>query len=1068
MEPSGSCRECGAPIDTRANYCSTCGRAIRLESTNSERRQLTVLFCDMVGSTQLSERLDPEDLGDLLNSYQRVCRDAIMRFEGHVSQFLGDGVLAYFGYPAAHEDDAVRAIRAALSILESIRLMNEGIGKRLQVEVHLRLGLHTGVVIIADGVSRLAVGETVNLAARIETVAPIDSVVVSAATASLVGGHFELESLRAQTLRGFTRPVELFRVVKPTGARTKFEAAARVKLTPHVDREAELRALTTEWQESQGVTGRAVLIRGEAGIGKSRMLYQFRQNVLDEGATVVECFCSPLTQVTSLAPIIEMLEQQLVERLNDATTPDCRLEALRMMLSEHSRFAVDALPLLASLLSISGADETPVRELSPVRRRARTLELLRDWLVSSAERLPVAVFFEDLQWADPSTLDFLDLLVRQPLCGRAMVCMTARPEFSRRWEAGRVMQVDLGRLPSKYTDSMIVQLVAGAELSDFMVRRIAERSEGVPLYIEELTKLVVDRLRANPAHAASRENPSLLPSTIRGTLEARLDQVGSGRKTAQLGAAIGRDFGYALIRAVAGRDDAELAEDLRLLRESELAFVSGTPPTATYTFKHALIQDAIYETIPKSKREEFHERIFTALTTRFPELVELRPEMAAHHAELAHRPDSAVFHLHRAGVQALSRQAVVEALQHLRHALELIELVDESRRAAMDLAIHAVIGPAYMAVVGWAAPEVERASARLLELATAAGDADRVYLGMWGLWTVHFVRSEQHAAIEIARKVYDMATATGDPMLRITGCHALGYTSYCRADFVTAKRIALEALSLSTIDIERQMASMFQLSSGSISYGFCAGAQWLLGEQDQAAELTIRWHELLNKLKHAPSTALSLAFEGYLLHMQREPKKMRTLAMRLRTVAEQEGFQLWISMSHIFEAWALAHDGQLEIAVDRMNAAIAQWLTTSSRLTMCDNRVMQAEVLLLAGRCDDALAAIEEGKDVCETNGERTLEPELYRLQGEALDVLGRPDEAIVATERALVRAGELGALSLELRAVLQLHRLAPSGPSLERVRTTYLKFSEGFEKPDLRAARAYLDAGGTSNANTA
>lgn len=1021
----------------------------------------------MVGSTKLSERLDPEDLGDVLNSYQRVCRDAIMRYEGYVSQFLGDGVLAYFGYPVAHEDDALRAIRAALSILESVRLMNQGIGKRLQVDAHVRLGLHTGVVIITDGVSRLAVGETVNLAARIQTVAPIDSVVVSAATASLVGGHFDLEPLAAQTLRGFSRPVALLRVVRPTGARTRFEAAARVKLSPHINRKAELEVLSTAWSHSKDGVGRTVLVRGEAGIGKSRILHQFRQNVLDEGATLVECFCSPLTQVTSLAPIVEMLEHRLLDRIEGTITADSRLEALRMILSEYSRFGLDALPLFANVLAIPGADEASIRELSPVRRRARTLELMREWLVSAAERVPVVLFFEDVQWADPSTLDFLDLLVREPLCGRALVCMTARPEFLR-WDDSRVLRIDLGRFVATHIESMIVQLEGAAELSATLVRRIAERSEGVPLYIEEITKLVVDRLRSNPAESASRSNPSLLPSTIRGALEARLDQVGAGRRTAQLGAAIGRDFGFALIRAVAGGDEAQLHEHLRLLSQSELAFVSGVPPHATYTFKHALIQDAIYETIPKSKRKEFHERIFTALTTQFPEVVELRPEMAAHHAELSLRPDSAVFFLHRAGVRALGRQAVVEAVQHLRHGLELIDAVDESRRASLELELQAAIGPAYMAMLGWAAPEVERASARLLELASAIGDREKVYRAMWGLWTVHFVRGELDAAIEVARKVYDMATASGDPMLRITGCHAFGYTSYCRADFATAKRIALEALSPSTIDLERQMASMFQLSSGSIVHAFCAGAHWLSGEQDQAAELTIRWHELLNKLKHAPSTALSLAFEGYLLHMQREAMKMRALAMRLRTIAEEEGFQLWISMSHMFEAWALANEGQVDVAVDRMNSAIAQWLTTNSRLTMCDNRVMQAEVLLLAGRWDDALRAIDEGKQVCALQAERTLEPELYRLEGVALEALGCPEEAMAATERAAVRSSELGALSLELRAVLQLHRLAPSGASFVRLHNTYLRFTEGFDKPDLREARSYLEAWGNTNANTA
>lgn len=1028
----------------------------------------------MVGSTLLSERLDPEDFGDLLNSYQRVCRDAIVRYEGHVSQFLGDGLLAYFGYPAAHEDDAVRAIRAALSILDTTVLINRGIGRRLDAEVHVRVGIHTGVVVISEGVGniheRLAVGETVNLAARIETSAPINSVVVSATTAHLAGGHFEFESLRTQMLRGFSRPVELLRVVRPTGARTQFEAATRGRLTPHINREAELEELTATWHDVQNGATRIVLVSGEAGVGKSRLLHHFRRTALAESVTVLECLCTPLTQATALAPIIEMLDQRLLERLEGSVTPRRRLEALQAMVAEHSRFGPDALPLIAALLSIPGADNAPVAELSPVRRRLRTLELLRDWLISSAERVPVALLFEDLQWADPSTLDFLDLLVRDAgsTGARALLCMTMRPEAPRRWDESRARHISLARLPAESTNSMIAQIDGGDALSHEMVRRIAERSEGVPLYIEEITKLVVDRLRSNVKPRATPSQQSLLPSTLRGALEARLDQVGTGRRIAQLGAAIGREFSYALIRAVAGGDEEQVQRDLKFLSQSELAYVQGEHPHSTYTFKHALIQDAIYETIPKRNRESFHQRIYVALIDDFPELVEARPEMGAYHAERAGEIEPAVRLLQRAGRDALARQAVVEAVRHLRHGLDLVEMLDDDLRINMELELQAAIGPAYMATLGWAAEEVEQSSARLLDLATLRGNTQMVYLAMWSLWSVHFVRGELDAAIGVAQKVYDMALAVGDPMLRITACHAFGYTLYYRADFEAAKKIATEALALSTLEIERASAAMFQLSSGSIVHGFCAAAQWLLGEQDQAAERMVKWRELLSSLKHAASTALSLAFEGYLLHMQREPKKLRELAIRLRTISEQEGFRLWISMSHVFEAWAVAQEGQVSIAVERMNSAIDAWLTTNSRLTMCDNTVMQAEVLLLAGHAEDALATIGQGKEICAKLGERTLEPELYRLEGEAFELLGRRPEALAATQYAVQRAKELRALSLELRGVLQLHRWLANTESLEQLRDTYSRFSEGFDQPDLKQARAYLIEAGEIHAERA
>jgi len=1060
---SGFCRVCSEPLASTARFCSACGAPSRVDATASERRQLTVFFCDMVGSTELSERLDPEDLGDLLHSYQRVCRDAIVRHGGHISQYLGDGVLAYFGYPVAHDDDAVRAIRAALSILETIKFTNQGIGKRLHEEVHVRVGLHTGVVVIAGGLGQgiegLAVGESVNLAARIQSVAPVDTVLMSAGTAQLVGGYFEVEALRAQALKGFSKPVEMFRVVRPTGARTKLEAAARSRLTPHVGREVEVAHLVEAWHAVQAGADRAILLKGEPGIGKSRVLHQFRQMALDEGVHVIECFCSPLAQATALAPVVAMLEARVLERAEGDFSPQAKLEALRVMICEHSRFGPDALPLIATLLSIPGADEGPIAELSPVRRRSRTLEQLREWLASSAERVPVALLFEDLQWADPSTLDLLDLLVRDNLLGRTLLCMTARPEFTNRWEAQRVDVIELERLTKSEIDAMVKHVDAANELPLGFAKRVAQRSEGVPLYIEEITKLVLERVKSGGIERAIALGEQLLPSTVQGMLEGRLDQVGTARRTAQLGAAIGRDFTYSLIRLVTGESELKLRQDLLSLAQSELVFVQGEPPHAIYSFKHALIQDAIYGMLPKAERESSHDRIFVALEREFPELVEARPEMAAYHAEKANRRERASeLHL-AAGLHALGRTAVVEAVRHLRHGIELVDAIEEPKRSQLELELQAAIGPAYMATLGWSAVEVERSSQRLLELATMRADHARVYQAMWGLWTVHFVRGELHGALEIAQKVYDIAQSTGDPMLRITGGHALGYTSYYRADLEKARAIAVEALETSNLEVERRIVSVFQLSSGSIAHGFCAAAHWLLGYQEQAATRTEAWHELLEQLRHAPSTALSLAFEGYLLHMQRQPKKLRELAHRLRKISEQEGFLLWISMSHVFEAWALAHEGHVALAVEQMNSAIEAWKATNSQLTMCDNTVMQVEVLLLAGRADDALRAISEGKESCARSGERTLEPELYRLEGEALELLGLRDAAIVASDAAIERARELRALSLELRATTQLHRFSKTASSLERLSDVYARFTEGFELPDLKAARVYLNA---------
>jgi class 3 adenylate cyclase/predicted ATPase len=1074
MESTALCRDCRFPLQSGSRFCSQCGLALEGNGVESERRQLTLLFCDMVGSTALSERLDPEDLRDLLTSYQQVCRDAIGGYQGHISQFLGDGVMSYFGYPIAHEDDAVRAIRAALRILEGIEFVNRGIGKRLNAEIHVRMGIHTGVAVVGDigpggAHDRLAVGETVNLASRIEAIAGVDTVLVSGSTARLVAGHFELEALSSQTLRGFTRPVELFRVIRPTGARTRFEAAARGTLTPHVGRDRELAELARLWTEVRDGAGRVVVIHGEAGIGKSRIVHQFRLSVIEEGARILEWFCSPLAQAPALSPVIEMLDGRLVERAGGDARPQAKLDALRRMLGAHSRFEADALPLMASLLSIPGADEAPIRELSPVRRRARTLEVMLAWLASSAERLPVALFVEDVHWADPSTLELLDLMVREGPVPRALLCLTGRPEFLVRWTKPEICVLELGRLGPSEVEAMVTHVAGGHPLPPPVVRRIAERSEGVPLFVEEITKAVLEsgalRLNGTGYELTGGFDEQLVPSTVRGSLVARFDRLGESRRIAQLGAAIGREFRYPLIRAVAGIGDDELRDHLHRLDRIELTLAHGDLPNVTYTFKHALIQDAIYGTLLKKDRQRVHERIFSKLREEFPEMIDAQPERAAYHAESAGLRDVAVALFQEAGTRAFARTAMAEAVKHLSHAIELVDSLPEPGRTDVEMALQAVVGPAYMATLGWAAPEVERSSARLRDLATARGDSAKLYQAMWGLWTVHFVRGELHAAIEIARQVYAAASAAGNPLYAITGCHALGYTSYYRAELEEARRIAKEGLALSTLERERQIAAIFQISSGAITRGFCSAALWLLGEQDQAAEMVEEWHRLVADLNHAPSTALSWAFEGYVLHMLGDVPGLRNLALRLRTISEQEGFQLWISMSNVFEAWARAHAGEVAAAVEQMNQAIAGWYATSSNLTMCDNTVMQVEVLLLAGRAGDALQAIARGKEICARSGERTLEPELHRLEAEACLALGRRDEAIAACRRAADCARELGALSLELRAAIGLHRILTSAESLEELRRVYAKFTEGFDKPDLRQARLLLAAvTGTAN----
>jgi predicted ATPase/class 3 adenylate cyclase len=1036
MESSELCKGCREPVQAGARFCAACGQAIGGGPTESERRHLTLLFCDLADSTALSVRLDPEDLHDLLTSYQRVCQDAVRRYQGHISQFLGDGVMSYFGYPVAHEDDAVLAAQAALQIVEDVKVVNQGIGKRLHAEVHVRVGLHTGVAVVGEvgqGASRdrLAVGEAVNLAARIQAFAQLDTVVVSASTARLIEGYFELQSLDNRILRGFTRPVELFRVVRPTGARTKFEATARGKLTPLVGREKEAEEMSAVWREVQGGADRALVVRGEAGIGKSRIVHHFRHTTLAEGAAILECFCSPLTQATAFAPIIQMLDARVDDRAQSEASIS-RLDALTSLLGEHSRLGADALPLMASLLSIPGADETVIHDLSPVRRRVRTLEILREWLAWSAERLPHALLIEDIHWADPSTLDFLDLVIQKSPGGRTLLCVTSRPEFLVRWPRAQVRTIELARLNASEVEAIVTHVAGGHALPPLVARRIAERSEGVPLFAEEVTKVVLEsgalRLDANRYELEGPLDERYLPSTIHGSFVARFDRLGDSRAIAQLAAAIGREFNYLLLRAVSGVSDDDLRRRLDHLNRSELVFVHGRPPNATYIFKHALIQDALYATLLKSERALLHDRIYTTLQEKFPEVVAARPEMAAYHAENAGRREAAIPLLRDAGVRALERAAVAEAVKHLAHGLDLVEVLDEAARPKMEMQLQAAIGPAYMATMGWAAPEVEHASVRLRELAAAQKDWRRELQAMWGLWTVDFLRGRLGHAIKVAREVLAKAEEVHDPLFRTVGHQAVGYTHFYRGEYEQALHHAKEGLALFNLDRERQLISIFQLSMSSAMRCFQTKSLRFLGRTDEAADSLRRWEELLDELRHAPSRAYALTMQCYYFHGQDDFEKVHRLATEAHAVSLSEGFALWLPITDTFLAWSEARQGRnASEAVEKIKFAKVEIDRSLTHLTDVELTATLAETLLLAKRPQEVFQVIEPVLAIAKQGELGHYLPELFRLQGEAAKAMGDWKRAVALYRSAIASASHMHAKELEGRAIVALERSVSS-----------------------------------------
>ncbi len=659
--------------------------------TAGERRQLTVMFCDLVGSTILSTQLDPEDYHTVVQRYHQTCEAVIQRYGGFVPQHLGDGLLVYFGYPSAHEDDAQRAIKTGLEIVGVIPTLVFPRQVRLPHPLQVRIGVHTGPVVVSEiGSSErremLALGETPNLAARVQGEAEPNTVVVSAATSRLVQGLFEWQDLGPRTLKGITTPLTLYRLIRESGAQSRFEAAVRTGLTPLVGREEELGLLRRHWERAKAGAGQVVLLNGEAGIGKSRLVQELKEQVVQEGATRIELRCSPYHQNSALYPVLEHLQHLLQFQRGDS--PQAKLEKLTNFLACYRFPQADTVPLLAALLSLPHPEGYPPLDLTPERQKQKTQEALVGWLIEEAEQTAAYSAWEDLHWADPSTLELLSLFLEQAPTTRMLTLLTFRPEFSPPWGARSYLnQMTLSRLDHTQVSEMVERVAGSKGLSVELIQQVIAKTDGVPLFVEELTKSVMEAVGAQgrtPLHELA------IPTTLQDALMARLDRLSTVRDVAQLGAALGREFAYDLIRAVSPLDEASLQQALAKLVEAELLYRHGLPPQVRYVFKHALVQDTAYQSLLKSRRQHVHQQIARALEEQFLDTVATQPELIAHHYTEAGLNEQAIPHWQRAGERAMQLPAYAEAVKfyHLAlQALEQQEAVDEAQRCTLLLAL---------------------------------------------------------------------------------------------------------------------------------------------------------------------------------------------------------------------------------------------------------------------------------------------------------------------------------------------------------------------------------------------
>jgi class 3 adenylate cyclase/tetratricopeptide (TPR) repeat protein len=763
---------------------------------DAERRQLTVLFCDLVDSTRLARQLDPEEWREMVRTYQHTCATVIQRFAGYIAQYLGDGLLVYFGYPQAHEDDAQRAVHTGLGILAAMATLNARLVPDKGLRLAVRVGIHTGLVVVGEigGAGRqeqLALGDTPNVAARLQGLAAPDTVVISGATWRLVQGYFACGALGLQPLKGVETPVQVYQVVGTSGAQSRLDVVSPRGLTPLVGREAEVALLRERWAQARDGLGQVVLLSGEAGIGKSRLVQVLQEHSAAEPHARLEWRCSPYAQQSPLHPVIAHLHRLLRWRLDDA--PAEKLRTLEETLAAYGLARPEVVPLFAALLSLPLPERYPHLTLTPERQKQKTLEALLAWLLAEATRQPVLFIVEDLHWIDPSTLEFLTLFLDQGPTTRMLTLLTCRPEFRSPWGfRAHLTSLTLNHLPRPQVPQMIGRVAGGKALPPEVVEQIVAKTDGVPLFVEELTKMVLESglLRAGEDHyeLTGPLLPFAIPATLHDSLMARLDRLATVKDVAQLGATIGRTFAYELLHAVSPLDEATLQHSLRQLVEAELVYQRGIPPQATYTFKHALIQDAAYQSLLRSTRQQYHQRLAQVLAEQFPETAETQPELLAHHYTDASLNEQAIAYWQRAGRRAIERSAHVEAIAHLTKGLEVLKaLSDTHERTQQELVLQTALGSALTAAKGYAAPEVEHAYARARELCRQVGETPQLFPALVGLCQSSLQRAELQPARELAEQLLRLAQRDQDPACLIAAHRALGAALYYLGELVPAR-----------------------------------------------------------------------------------------------------------------------------------------------------------------------------------------------------------------------------------------------------------------------------------------
>jgi predicted ATPase/class 3 adenylate cyclase len=1037
---------------------------------DAERRQITVLFADLVGSTRWSTRLDPEDMREVIRAYQAVCTREIREYDGYTARYVGDGILAYFGYPVSHENDPERCVRAALGIIDAMGELNEWVLPMHHARVEVRIGIATGVVVVGDLVGdgtieqRSVVGETPNLAARLQALANPDCVLVSPSTHKLIGGLFQIQSIGRHQLKGIANEVELWQVLGPEVPESRFMATHSSELSELVGRTSEMRKLKQGWNDATSGDERAVLVSGEPGVGKSRLIQEFRHQLDAESHNCLVVQCWSHTENTALFPVTEMMHRIL--RITHEDDNQTRLTKLETSLSEIEQSDPGLTQLLAALIGLEVSEKYPPLRLSADAQKRETFIALAKILGTLAALQPTLVVIEDIHWIDPSTREFISFLWPHMAGRRVMLLASIRSGYRDRWPLYEITNVlELQPINSDETRSLVRKIAGQNVLPDALVDSIVDRTDGVPLYIEELTRLVVSDGEGGGAKAET------IPSSLQDLLLARLAHLTWEREVAMLCAVLGRRFDYSLIRAVWRGEQSVLDHGLARLVDVGILSHRQFGKSDIYTFRHVLIQEATYSSLLRTDRSALHRSIAEVLENRYTGSEQVQPELLADHFEKSGLFDRAVDYLLVAGQSCSERSANLEAISHLNRALELLgKLPEGSDTLQRELNILVAISSPLVRTRGYAAPEAEQTLVRARYLCSRLGDSPQLIAVLCGLSIFSQARGDLSQARELAEQARSLSESTDDKTLNLLSYRSLGGAAFWQGDLIFARRYLQQGADIYDPKTHSALAYVYFVDPGVVCLSTLALDLWTLGSPGQAMSRALESVNLAETIYHPYSVGFAKLYLATLHQISLETELARDYAREVIELSEAQALPQGISWGSVILGWTRSKLGDPAAGEESMLQGIQLWRKIGTRLILPYFLALLSDAYLESRNCEKGLAAIEEALDLSGDTGEKCWQSELFRLRGEhRLMQRGSNGSAedsgmdlIEADFRtALSDAQQRHAKSLELRAACSLanflHTQGRDAETLGLLRGQCGQWEDGLISADLRDAHKLL-----------